>query len=185
MEATGRQVNVVLVNWAGLATAFQISNINNYAYDEAALNAIDVGSLVGLCIAELSRTAAVKPANLHLVGHSLGAHLMGHAGRVFAAIANHLVGRITGLDPAGPRFVDGPILPAIPALNRQRLTAQSASFVDVIHTNGALQPGVVSLNPHCGDLHEIGNVDFYPSGGSEQPGTGLGGRTNSKISLNH
>jgi hypothetical protein len=101
------------------------------------------------------------------------------------------VGRITGLDPAGPRFVKGPILPAIPVLNSQRLTAASAAFVDVIHTNGALEPAAVSLSPHCGDLHQLGSMDFYPAGGSEQTGCQLGGRQSSTgnsccyISSNH
>ena len=56
-----------------------------------------------------------------------------------------MVNRITGLDPAGPRFVDGPILPAIPELNKEILSPWSAQFVDIIHTNGALQPVAVSF----------------------------------------
>ena len=53
--------------------------------------------------------------------------------------------RITGLDPAGPRFVDGPVLPAIPELNKEILSPESAQFVDIIHTNGAVLPVAVSL----------------------------------------
>jgi len=183
MQATGHKVNVILVNWASLATAIKFTSLNDFAYNEAALNAIDVGSFLGLCLAELSQLTPIKAANLHLLGHSLGAHIMGRAGRVYAATAGQSVGRITGLDPAGPGFVDSPNMPAIPTLNSQRLTAQSASFVDVIHTNGALQPSVVSLDPHCGDLHELGSMDFYPSGGSVQPGCQLGGRCSSLLSF--
>ena len=50
-----------------------------------------------------------------------------------------------GLDPAGPRFVDGPVLPAIPELNEEILTENSAAFVDIIHSNGALLPVAVSF----------------------------------------
>ena len=53
--------------------------------------------------------------------------------------------RITGLDPAGPRFVDGPVLPPIPELNKEILSPESAQFVDIIHTNGDLQPAAVSF----------------------------------------
>ncbi len=81
----------------------------------------------------------------------------------------------TGLDPAGPRFIDGPLVAAIPALYAQRLTAQSAAFVDVMHTNGDLRPAGMWVSPHCGDLHQLGSMDFYPSGGSQQPGCQLGG----------
>ncbi len=52
---------------------------------------------------------------------SLGSHLMGKAGRVYGEVLGQLPARITGLDPAGPRFVDGPILDAIPELHENRL----------------------------------------------------------------
>ena len=58
------------------------------------------------------------------------------------------IGRITGLDPAGPRYVDGPILKAIPEIHQRRLSHESATFVDVIHSNGDLQP--VFLAPQVG-----------------------------------
>jgi hypothetical protein len=152
--------------------------LDNYAYDKAARNSLDAGTFLGLCLAALSEGAGVPAAKLHLLGHSLGAHLMGKAARVYSSVltGGPQVGRVTGLDPAGPRFVAGPILPAIPELNAQRLSAASAAFVDVIHTNAALKPAAVSLTPACGDLHQLGSIDFYPSGGFEQIGCQLGGR---------
>jgi hypothetical protein len=54
------------------------------------------------------------------------------------------------------------------------VSPESADLVDVIHTDGALEPAVVWVNPHSGDLHQLGHMDFYPSGGAEQPGCGLG-----------
>ena len=95
---------------------------------------------------------------------------MGKAGRTYKEITGEPVARITGCDPAGPRFVDGPIFYALPKLNENRLNPESAAFVDVIHTNAALQPGAVWIIPRLGDLHPLGHMDFYPNGGSSQPG---------------
>ena len=60
---------------------------------------------------------------MHLIGHSLGSHVAGYAGKNVTAL-----GRITGLDPAGPYFE---WMPAF-----VRLDSADAQFVDAIHTNG-------------------------------------------------
>lgn len=62
-----------------------------------------------------------------------------------------------GLDPAGPAFDSRP-LPA-------GLNPTCADLVDVIHTNGPrfLVFGLGSLRP-------VGHIDFYPNGGSKNPG---------------
>lgn len=62
---------------------------------------------------------------------------------------------MAGLDPAGPRFVDGPYVDAIPELADNILTKESANFVDVIHTNGAFEPCVV-----CTDCRTINSIIF-------------------------
>ena len=40
--------------------------------------------------------------------------------------------------------MDGPVLPAIPELNEEILTPNSAAFVDIIHSNGGFEPAAVS-----------------------------------------
>ena len=77
--------------------------------------------------------------------------MQGKAGRTFQINQNNneLIGRISGLDPAGPRFVDGPYLEAIPELAENILTKESAEFVDVIHTNGGFEPCVVCPTTEC------------------------------------
>ena len=123
--------------------------------------------------------------SFHLVGHSLGAHLVvsarllvrecrnypqlnltGHSGKaLFDGNAGHRESRksnrlgldsgwkgvdimrvVSGLDPAGPRFVDGPFVSRIPELGDNRLGEEDAAFVDVIHTNGGFEPCIVCPN---------------------------------------
>lgn len=70
-----------------------------------------------------------------MIGHSLGAQVAGYAGQKL----DGKVGRITGLDPAGPMFEHLP--PSV------RLDPTDAQFVDVIHTNirsGSLRGGSLS-----------------------------------------
>lgn len=59
---------------------------------------------------------------------------------------------LTGLDPAGLYFTT--------VSSDFRLDETDASYVDVIHTDA----GVLGTNRRDGD------VDFYPNGGSGQPG---------------
>ncbi|XP_063117261.1 lipase member H isoform X9 [Cavia porcellus] len=83
-----------------------------------------------------------------MIGVSLGAHISGFVGEMYAG----QLGRITGLDPAGPLFNEKP--------PEDRLDPSDAQFVDVIHSDmdalGYKQP--------------LGNIDFYPNGGLDQPG---------------
>lgn len=84
--------------------------------------------------------------NIQLIGHSLGAHIVGYAGRYLTKLSNQTIPRITGLDPANPCFNEGEILYGI-----QR---GDAKFVDIVHSN----PGAL------GKKESIGDADFYPEG---------------------
>ena len=177
MNRYNQKVNVILLNWPGLA----LSDLESPSiYTSAAKNAIDVGAYLGHCLAAISKEArAVEGSDIHLVGHSLGAHLVGKAGRVYNALTRRSIGRVTGLDPAAPRFIEGgkgfeasiffgnenPI----GILFKNRLNQNSGSFVDVIHTDGSLRPSFSRYGiPNLGDLNQMGHADFYPDGGEKQ-----------------
>ena len=82
-----------------------------------------------------------------MIGHSLGAHICGYAGKRINGL-----GKITGLDPAGPYFENtDPIV---------RLDSKDAEFVDTIHTDGS-----ATLLLGLGLMQPLGHVDFYPNGG--------------------
>ena len=107
----------------------------------------------------------------------------GKAGRTCAGVTSEKIGRISGLDPAGPRFVDGPYVDEIPELAANILTKESAAFVDVIHTNGGFEPCVVCTNFRSGTILQLGHMDFYPDGGSVQSGClfGIDARPGGKL----
>ena len=86
-------------------------------------------------------------SQVHLLGHSLGGHVMGVAGHRLQTQHGMRVGRITGLDVAGPLYKNMP--------RENKLDSSDASFVDVVHTN---IDGV-------GIADSIGHVDYYSNGG--------------------
>lgn len=95
--------------------------------------------------------------NIHCVGHSLGAHVCGYAGKYLRRMNySNPIQRISGLDPAGPLFVY--------SRPDDRLDKDDAYFVDVIHTCGRF----IGL----GFKQSIGDIDFFPNGGGWQAGCG-------------
>uniref|UniRef100_A0A8C6DXA4 Triacylglycerol lipase n=1 Tax=Moschus moschiferus TaxID=68415 RepID=A0A8C6DXA4_MOSMO len=91
-----------------------------------------------------------SPSQVHLIGHSLGAHVAGEAGRKTPGL-----GRITGLDPVQANFEGTP--------EEVRHDPSDAGFVDVIHTD------VAALIPFTdfGVKQQVGHLDFFPNGREE------------------
>ncbi|XP_046821663.1 endothelial lipase-like [Vespa crabro] len=83
-----------------------------------------------------------------MVGHSLGAHIVGLAAHYAKGTVNYII----GLDPALPGFIK--------AKEGSRISQGDANYVEIIHTNGGV----------LGFLNSIGDVDFYPNGGVKQAG---------------
>ncbi|XP_075970535.1 phospholipase A1-like isoform X2 [Anticarsia gemmatalis] len=128
-------VNVIVVDWCA------ISCTPNYF--TVVTSVPTVGSHIAKLIKWLT-THSLTYSKLHLVGHSLGAHIAGNIGKETKA----KVQRIT--DPAGPYWYNSP----------HRLAKSDAQYVEVIHTNTKC----LGYKTPCGD------ADFYPNGGKSMPG---------------
>lgn len=92
---------------------------------------------------------------LHIVSHSLGAHLSGLVSRQIQKKSSNTykIKRISCLEPAFPLFY--------PAFFFKGISKSDAEFIDVIHSDGWIY----------GTPFSVGNVDFYPNGGTTlQPG---------------
>ncbi|XP_053971420.1 lipase member H-like isoform X1 [Hylaeus volcanicus] len=130
-------VNIILVDWGDIAIDL------NYVY--VASQVPMVGKVVAESLEKLAETIDLN--TLHVIGHSLGAHIAGHIGRY----VNNTLARITGLDPALPLFY--------PSACHIRST--DAEAVVILHTDGGFY----------GTPIDTGTVDFYANKGiSPQPG---------------
>ncbi|KXJ12822.1 Inactive pancreatic lipase-related protein 1 [Exaiptasia diaphana] len=140
------KMNVIVVNWERGSSALG-------TYNAAAGNT----RLVGSQLAELLLRHDYDMSRVHVIGHSLGAHVAGFAGEQVRK-AGKTIRRITGLDPARPGFDHDEAV--------GRLDPSDADFVDVIHTDSGrnLLEGGLGLHRPCG------HVDIYPNGGQSQPG---------------
>uniref|UniRef100_A0A1I8NTB7 Lipase domain-containing protein n=1 Tax=Stomoxys calcitrans TaxID=35570 RepID=A0A1I8NTB7_STOCA len=125
--------NIFLVDWKDAASL-------DYYSSRKAVGS--VGKHLGHMLDKFFKKHEIDLTEVHIIGHSLGAHIAGNIGRYF----NGSLGRVTGLDPALPLF-----WPSSP----DSLHANAANFVDVIHTD----------YPVFGDMTPRGSVDFYPNYG--------------------
>ncbi|CAG4943616.1 unnamed protein product [Parnassius apollo] len=131
--------NVIVLDWRRLALSDYVTAVRGVPA---------VGRGLGQFMAFLNRVTGAPYSSMHLVGFSLGAHLVGNAGRELGG----RIARITGLDPAGPLW----------SSNSDSLSSNDGVYVEAIHTNG----GTVGL----GIGSAVANADFYPNGGKSQPG---------------
>ncbi|XP_060697791.1 inactive pancreatic lipase-related protein 1-like [Hemiscyllium ocellatum] len=137
-------VNCICVDWRGGSQC---------SYSQAAQNIRVVGTEIAYFLDTLESHYNYTISNVYLVGHSLGAHAAGEAGKRAPGIP-----RITGLDPVEPYFQNTP--PEV------RLDPTDAFFVDVIHTDGSSQFPSIGF----GMIQACGHMDFYPNGGENMPG---------------
>uniref|UniRef100_UPI00398EB6C8 lipase member H n=1 Tax=Pristiophorus japonicus TaxID=55135 RepID=UPI00398EB6C8 len=142
-------MNLIIVDWNRGATTIN--------YPVAVANCKKVADILEPVIDNIRKKSKGSLELIHMIGVSLGAHISGFVGSRF----HGKIGRITGLDPAGPLFTG--------KAEDDRLDPSDAQFVDVLHTD------IDAL----GYREYLGHIDFYANGGTDQPGcpvTILGGK---------
>ncbi|CAH0718260.1 unnamed protein product, partial [Brenthis ino] len=130
-------VNVIVMEWRRLAAS---------TYPTAVAGVPAVGRGLGQFLTFLNSTTGAPFNTMHLIGFSLGAHVVGNAGRELGGRA----ARVTGLDPAGPLWVT----------NSNRLRPADGVYVEAIHTDG----GIGGL----GIGRAVADADFFPNGGESR-----------------
>ncbi|XP_027214553.2 pancreatic lipase-related protein 2 [Penaeus vannamei] len=147
--------NVISVDWRTMV----VPPWYNYAVE----NVYRVSNYTAGLLDWLHDATGLQASQLHIVGHSLGAHTAGMTGK---RVTSGQVARVTGLDPAGPLFYN--------KSGDARIDKSDAAFVDILHANsGPLVEGCIGL------FEAIGHTDFYPNGGMHQPGCALAARSSS------
>ncbi|XP_006823447.2 uncharacterized protein LOC100370234 [Saccoglossus kowalevskii] len=166
--------NVITVDWDDASKTF----LNPLSYDQASSNTRIIASRLKRFIDFLwsSNTSTNWDfSDIHLIGHSLGAHISGMTGKLAKESfcgGQTCIGRISGLDPARPNFLEAPSTaggqrtPGVYCLGKE-----DAIFVDIIHTDATeAKDKSNSIWGPLGIYQPLGDVDFYPNGGNDQPG---------------
>lgn len=90
--------SVITIDWSGGSSP---------PYTQAAANIRLVGVITAHVLFNVYEQFKMKNLeNVHMIGHSLGAHLSGYTGSALQKEFNLALGRITALDPAEPLFKD-------------------------------------------------------------------------------
>lgn len=160
---------MICVDWKRYST--------DLSYAVATMRAKHIGHDIAQVLTRITYNLTKGVENIHLIGHSMGAHIAGFVGKNLVDKIPRITGKYlrsifivrfiffnnyniqmfkkkcisSGLDPAKPRYEDNDPV--------DRLCDTDAYFVDVMHTNSAKN----------GFKKSIGHIDFFPNGGKSQP----------------
>jgi len=150
MRERGEEWNVVVVDWGQLAYEGSFA-LNLPIYTRAVENVPRVGQRLANLIQNMVQRNLIQSLDrVHLIGQSLGAHIVGNAAYFLQENfgSGGKIGRISALDPAGPLFYTGLWH------NARRLESADGQFMDVYHCN----PGALGIEDDI-----LGDVQFYPN----------------------
>lgn len=133
--------NVIVVDW-GLGA-------NYWYYPTVVARVPSVGQKTGDLLHLLHTEKGVHPGTVTIIGHSVGAHAAGFAGKRLQKTYELTLGSILGLDAASLGYSEGN--------TAGRLHTGDAVYVQTIHSS------------KLGFQVPIGHGSFFPNGGSKQP----------------
>ncbi|XP_035906833.1 pancreatic triacylglycerol lipase-like [Anopheles stephensi] len=163
-----RQLKVLIHGWnadrnhisiAPIRTAYLVQDAHNLLvadwsdiayrlYPTARDLVLPISKRIGSSLSRFVQRMGIQHGQVHVIGHSLGAHIAGNVGRYF----DGKLARVTALDPAGPLYKFE---------SKDAVGPDTAQFVDVIHTDGLT----------LGEDVVRGHADFFPNSGlPPQPG---------------
>nr|XP_050856745.1 probable phospholipase A1 magnifin isoform X2 [Vespula vulgaris] len=141
---------VISIDWKDGACTKQPILKKCLGYFQSVENTRIVGKYIAHFSKRLIQEHKLSVAKVRLIGHSLGAHIAGFAGKEFQSFKLGKYPEIIGLDPAGPSFSSNKC--------SERLCETDADYVQIIHTS-----------KYFGIGKTIGTVDFYMNNGTNQP----------------
>lgn len=144
--------NLIIIDWSQIA-------LQPYTYIYCEVPSIGLRAAKFLC--QLSRTVELELNQMHVVGYSFGAQIAGYLGRYVRMQCDQDIGRITGLDAAGPLYES--------AAANKSLTKTDALFVDVIHTTSSF-----GMWKNCGKVDFHPNCELRPQPGCHDPSPTVG-----------
>ncbi|XP_026731478.1 inactive pancreatic lipase-related protein 1-like [Trichoplusia ni] len=118
-------------------------------YTEGLANAEQVGKVIADFINILSQSFSYMPSQVRIVGVGLGGHIAGIAGRNVIGNLPYIV----AIDPSLHGWTHNPLI----------LNKDDADVVEVLHATA----GVLGYD------FPLGDIDFYPNGGTYQFGCGI------------
>ncbi|CAO1438433.1 unnamed protein product [Diamesa hyperborea] len=137
--------NVISVDWSLGAKTLD--------YFRARYQTENVGIVIAQQLDFLHRKVGLNMSSVTIIGFSLGAQIAGYTGK---NVKSGRIGKIVGLDPAGPLYyINNP---------RTRLNASDANFVIALHTSD-----------FYGIRAPIAHMDFFFNTGDKQLGCFEGG----------
>lgn len=141
---------IISVDWKEGACNGGLPALKLPGYFEAVKHTREVGKYVANLTKILVENYGVSIKKIQVIGHSLGAHIAGFAGKTIQKLNIGKYIRITGLDPAGPSFSNKKC--------SDRLCKTDAEYVQILHTTTLIGANI-----------NLGNIDFYINGGHFQP----------------
>ncbi|XP_041978198.1 lipase member H-like [Aricia agestis] len=124
------------------------------SYERSVKYVYYIGKALADFLADLAR-GGISPKNIHCIGHSLGAQMLGQTGQLFFEKTGTKIAKITGLDPAGPCFSN--------SFTQDQIRSGVADYVDVYHCNAG----------GLGTTSVLADTDFFVNRkGQSQPNCG-------------